>query len=900
MSLTEQELAAIGDHLLGMDPEAQRRFVAGRSGEDIELLERALAVCAARGWRATPATMAEHLTGGTYKRWAFVDFLAHKANDAVEGRSPRQIWNIPARYGKSLLLWWTMVWLLDRRPGANSIYVSYGESLAVEGAVFVRDMLREHSGLLRTQLRLDRQRRDRFVTEQGGGLLAAGIDASVTGFGAGGGGGLFIDDPMKNWAEAHSAGRREHVWNQYRGTLRNRLDDEKAFVLVVHCVAAGEPVLTETGPRPIETVRPGDRVWALADSGMVLRRVLGIRDEGRDAILSVRTDRGALRVNARHPFLVMSRHAGHWAPRWVKAGDLAPKRDLLVRVAEVPNVGPVPIEGWDSDEAMWLLGYLFGDGWVNRRIRQNQQGRPTSWAVFCACGVRPMENERVAEGLGALYGRRPRFIEQHRYWRLDCNQAGRDLEQLGLMPGVGARDKRLPSWLFLAQPTRQRAFLRGLIDADGHKVAHGAVWGLASSSEQLTRDATTLAGLCGIRATAARAYRQTTRPPNSPLPINSVMWKARFAWDERRGGGTVRCEIPDGLRLDAVRDVTPDGESTVFDLAVDGEENFVAAGYVVHNTRWHEDDLSGRLLKGSEDETGEAWEVVSLPALAVDADPLGRAPGEPLEPDKFSLDEVLSRHRAMGSYLTAALEQQRPAPEEGSELLRAWFRLEEILPSGPDDSCTSWDLKLKDRESGDFVVGQAWWRSSGGFWCMEQLRGQWDHATAENAIALLAVRHPEIHRHVVEAAGSADEALPHLQAASPGYVVSDEVASKLGMTTAEREAVQNLRHRGMSGLLPNPPKGDKSVRARAWIAPVAEAGDVHLPASAAWVPHLLDELAGFPNATHDDQVDTMSQALMFLADGTSVASVSAPPPRASSRLGGPPVRGRSLAGMRPR
>lgn len=326
-----------------------------------------------------------------------------------------------------------------------------------------------------------------------------------------------------------------------------------------------------------------------------------------------------------------------------------------------------------------------------------------------------------------------------------------------------------------------------------------------------------------------------------------------------------------------------------------------ACPIIAAGTRWHEDDPSGRMLDPPDVVGAEHFTHIRLPALADSvADPIGRELGEPLEPERFDLAEVQARAATLGSYLTSALEQQHPTPEEGNELLRAWFQLEEQLPTAPDDALTSWDFKLKNREEGDYVVGQAWWRVGSGFWCIDQLRGQWDHATTANAVALLAVRHPEVQRHVVEAAGSADEVLPQLKAPDPDYVVSDDMAARLGMNLAEREAVQQLRRRGLSGVQPKKPEGDKRVRARSFIAPVAEAQDVHLPASAPWVPHWLDEHAAFPNATHDDQVDACSQALKWLnkAPGTLVVRsgrrTAAPGRRGmvARRGGGVALRGR--------
>lgn len=296
-------------------------------------------------------------------------------------------------------------------------------------------------------------------------------------------------------------------------------------------------------------------------------------------------------------------------------------------------------------------------------------------------------------------------------------------------------------------------------------------------------------------------------------------------------------------------------------------------------TRWHEDDPQARML--AQAVPGETWHVTRLPALAeapdpdnVDPilrlpDPLGREPGQPLEERRFPLAEVLARQAVLGTYLAGALEQQRPSPEAGTEILREWFQLEATLPTVPDEAISSWDMKMKDKQVGDYVVGQVWWRVGGGYWLMDQLRGVWNVATTKAAMALCVVRHPEVALHYYENTGNAPELTGELRRGDPDYVLRAEVADQLAMTPTERQAVQALLRRGMQSLLPVTPEGDKRVRMRA-VSPVIEGRNVHLPADQAfapWVPLYLQEMAAFPNATHDDQVDATSQALAKLARG---------------------------------
>lgn len=293
-----------------------------------------------------------------------------------------------------------------------------------------------------------------------------------------------------------------------------------------------------------------------------------------------------------------------------------------------------------------------------------------------------------------------------------------------------------------------------------------------------------------------------------------------------------------------------------------------AAILVVHQ-RLNRLDLSGMLNEAAEAGDGDEFEMVVLPMIAEEGDILGREPGEPLDPIAFPIEACRSRAKGQGTYVSAAVEQQNPSEEEGDELLREWFRLEDATPAKYDQQITSWDFKLKNTETGDYVVGQAWGRTGPDFWLFDQVRGQYDHATTANAMALLSVRNPQIRTHLVEAAGSVSEVLPLLRKAQPDYVVTPEMAGRLGMTEDEAEQVQDLRRRGMSGIVTKAPKGDKVVRARSWLVPPAEAGNVHLYSRMPGLAGLLDEWAGFPDhADHDDQVDAASQALQRLQTGT--------------------------------
>jgi hypothetical protein len=134
----------------------------------------------------------------------------------------------------------------------------------------------------------------------------------------------------------------------------------------------------------------------------------------------------------------------------------------------------------------------------------------------------------------------------------------------------------------------------------------------------------------------------------------------------------------------------------------------------------------------------------------------------------------------------------------------------------------------------------------------------------------MAVRHPEVKRHVIENTGNGPEVMEQLRRGQSDWALSDDIAGPLGITDSERPKVEAIMRRGLGGLIPENPKGDKVARVRAQ-SPLIEAGNVHL-IERDWSVSLVNEAAAFPNGAHDDQVDAMSQALRRLAKGPAVAT----------------------------
>jgi predicted phage terminase large subunit-like protein len=275
------------------------------------------------------------------------------------------------------------------------------------------------------------------------------------------------------------------------------------------------------------------------------------------------------------------------------------------------------------------------------------------------------------------------------------------------------------------------------------------------------------------------------------------------------------------------------------------------ASIVITMTRWNEDDLIGRLLAAE----GNQWDVVSLPALAEDDDPLGRSLGEALWPERFSAAELEATRAQVGSYVWSALYQQSPVPAGGNIIQRSWFRYwqprDKILPPVPaltaaserishspvslpeqfDEVIQSWDLSFKESATSDFVVGQVWGLVGADRYLLDQTRARMDFPKTIAAIKAMTAKWPNASRKYVEekANGSA--------------------------------LLASLRHE-ISGFIAVNPSEDKVSRVHA-ISAMIESGNVCIPHPQifAWVDGFINECVSFPSAKHDDQVDCLSQAL---------------------------------------
>jgi len=261
---------------------------------------------------------------------------------------------------------------------------------------------------------------------------------------------------------------------------------------------------------------------------------------------------------------------------------------------------------------------------------------------------------------------------------------------------------------------------------------------------------------------------------------------------------------------------------------------------IVIMTRWHEDDLAGRML------AEENCQHINLPCECEDEDdPLGRKIGDSLCPEIGKDNEWMKIFKE--SYTSTdgvgawyAMFQGRPVTEGGNILKSKWwgkysttgmpaditFPDKETMLKEMDEILMSVDAAFKDVN--DPVCIELWGRRRAEFFLIDLINDRLDFVKTIKAIQGMKFTYPQTRQILIEdkANGSATIATLHSE---------------------------------IPGIIPIEPQGGKVSRVNA-IQYVIESGNVYLPEKP-WVKEFVNQCSSFPNGKHDDMVDAMSQAL---------------------------------------
>lgn len=235
-------------------------------------------------------------------------------------------------------------------------------------------------------------------------------------------------------------------------------------------------------------------------------------------------------------------------------------------------------------------------------------------------------------------------------------------------------------------------------------------------------------------------------------------------------------------------------------------------------TRWHHDDLAGRVINDNPD-----WEVKNMPAI--------NDMGEALWPERFPIDVLLERKATVGSRVFEALYQGRPTPLEGNLFKRAWFKVTDKPFPAEARRVRYWD-RAATANGGDYTAGVLIATMDGAYCVEDVVHIQVGPADVESTIRATAINDgPNVSIRMETEPGSS------------GVTVVDHYA---------RHILQGFDFVG------NRPTGPKETRAMP-LAAAFENGLVTL-VKAQWNRDYIEEFAEFPVGCHDDLVDASSGA----------------------------------------
>ena len=264
---------------------------------------------------------------------------------------------------------------------------------------------------------------------------------------------------------------------------------------------------------------------------------------------------------------------------------------------------------------------------------------------------------------------------------------------------------------------------------------------------------------------------------------------------------------------------------------------------IIIMTRWHDDDLAGRLIKEMNDGHGWKFNVINLPALAGDDDPLGRQPGEALWPERYPVERLEEIKSGLGPYVWNALFQGKPADKAGGFFDPYLFNVVDAPESKPKKAVRRWDLAATEDE-GDFTAGVLMEKQYNGRWLVKDVvRGQWSADEIENQIMAASERDgPNVKVRFEQERGA---------------------AGKLIVAHYKRM----LKFRNVRGEVPT---GDIEVRALG-VSAIANRGLIDI-LRAPWNDDFLSECGAFPHGANDDQVSALAGAFFDMEKGGQVAS----------------------------
>lgn len=283
------------------------------------------------------------------------------------------------------------------------------------------------------------------------------------------------------------------------------------------------------------------------------------------------------------------------------------------------------------------------------------------------------------------------------------------------------------------------------------------------------------------------------------------------------------------------------------ELTVDPETGRRRKGAIVLiQTRWHEDDLAGRLLKQAKDNpAADQWEVLSFPAIAEEGDPLGREPGEVLWPAKYDEEEVYNTRANTAPRIWSAQYQQKPLDAGAALFAAPWFNHRYNLRVLPvyHKIVQTCDAAWKTGVQNSYSVIATWGLTDLTYDLLDLYR---DRVAYPSLIAALRDNYWKWQRYGLDA-----------------LYIEDAASGQSAIQTLTDEP--DPAGRGVINVMPFAVSGIQQYSFVETATPFFAANRVRLPESAPWLADWIREHTGYPTEAQDDTVITTAMALRVLS-----------------------------------
>lgn len=373
------------------------------------------------------------------------------------------------------------------------------------------------------------------------------------------------------------------------------------------CIAEGEYVYTIDGPETIENVEPGTEVFAYSGGRLVTRKITARHFRGTNKVYKLTSGGRSVKLTGEHKVLAVDikKHRVEWVPVLALEPD-----HRLVLPGKMTCRTNSYLDEVLSDDFCWLLGFFLGDGWMSATGGAKQIPGTTSKTggqglrVCFATGDKEDVINEVRSKYQSLFGKMLKHNNSGTWEYDDSTKTAAIISTLGL--NAYAKDKLVPLWLWQVSESKQLAFYKGYLAADGNTYAHKNCNTLAHKfecmSEGLVRRLGMLIDYAGRSHSTLRSSTRLNKAPNSKEPRLATSFCMSVSGNLQRYSGWACL----GLRKNDVTDypaieqklglsttefmlanykvAEAESEVKVYDLTVPDADCFVTGGIITHNS----------------------------------------------------------------------------------------------------------------------------------------------------------------------------------------------------------------------------------------------------------------------------------------------------------------------------